>query len=71
MFAGNHDGTLMAVNAETGRVLWQHDLGAPFWGPPSTIMIDGRQLLLMPAGSTLTALALPTAKPATSAGPAR
>ena len=32
VFAGDHDGTLMAVNAETGRVLWQYRMGGPFWG---------------------------------------
>jgi alcohol dehydrogenase (cytochrome c) len=68
VFAGDHDGTLMAVHADTGRVLWKYDLGAAFWGAPSTVMIDGRQLVLMPAGSTLTAFALPgtTSKPSGS-----
>jgi hypothetical protein len=31
-----------------------------FWGAPSTVMVDGRQLVLMPAGQTLTAFALPS-----------
>jgi alcohol dehydrogenase (cytochrome c) len=66
VFAGDHDGTLMAVSAETGRVLWRHDLSEPFWGAPSTFMIDGRQLLVMPAGAALTAFALPAARPAAS-----
>jgi len=30
-----------------------------FWGAPSTVLVDGRQLLLMTAGQTLTAFALP------------
>jgi hypothetical protein len=29
-----------------------------FWGAPSTVMVEGRQLVLMPAGQTLTAFAL-------------
>lgn len=59
VFAGDGSGTLMAVNAETGRVLWTHDLGGAFWGAPSTVMVGTRQLVLMPAGQTLTAFALP------------
>ena len=59
VFAGDHEGTLMAVHADTGRVLWRHGLGGAFWGAPSTVLIGGRQLVLMPAGQTLTAFALP------------
>jgi alcohol dehydrogenase (cytochrome c) len=58
VFAGDDEGTLMAVHAETGRVLWRHPLPGMFWGAASTVMVDGRQLVLMPAGQTLTAFAL-------------
>ena len=58
VFAGDHAGTLMAVKADTGQVLWRHRLSGTFWAAPSTVMVDGRQLLLMPAGQTLTAFAL-------------
>jgi alcohol dehydrogenase (cytochrome c) len=58
VFAGDHTSTLMAVKAETGQMLWSHRLPGPFWGAPSTVLVDGRQLLLMPAGQTLTAYAL-------------
>jgi alcohol dehydrogenase (cytochrome c) len=58
VFAGDHDTTLMAVKADTGQRLWSHRLPGAFWGAPSTVMVDGRQLLLMPAGQTLTAFAL-------------
>ena len=60
VFAGDHASTLMAVKADTGQMLWSHRLPGPFWGAPSTVMVDGRQLLLMPAGQTLTAFALAT-----------
>jgi alcohol dehydrogenase (cytochrome c) len=65
VFAGDAAATLMAVKAETGQVLWRHRLPGPFWGAPSTVMVDKRQLLLMPAGQTLTAFAL--GSPATPA----
>ena len=58
VFAGDDAATLMAVNADTGQMLWSHRLPGTFWGAPSTVMVDGRQLLLMPAGQTLTAFAL-------------
>jgi outer membrane protein assembly factor BamB len=59
VFAGDDEGVLMAVGADTGRVLWRHQLPGAFWGAPSTVMVDGQQLVLMPAGQTLTAFALP------------
>jgi alcohol dehydrogenase (cytochrome c) len=60
VFAGDDGGTLMGVHADTGRVLWRGQLPGMFWGAPSTVMVDGRQLVLMPAGQTLTAFALPS-----------
>jgi len=61
VFAGDDEGTLMAVHADTGKVLWRHQLPGMFWGAASTVMVDGRQLVLMPAGQTLTAFGLPSA----------
>src|SRR6187455_2014385 len=58
VFAGDHGSTLMAVKSDTGQVLWSHRLPGTFWGAPSTVMVDERQLVLMPAGQTLTAFAL-------------
>ena len=60
MFAGEQGSTLMAVKADTGQKLWSHRLPGAFWGAPSTVMVDTQQLLLMPAGQTLTAFALPS-----------
>jgi alcohol dehydrogenase (cytochrome c) len=58
VFAGDHASTLMAVKADTGQVMWRQRMPGTFWGAPTTVMIDGRQLLLMAAGQTLTAFAL-------------
>jgi len=58
VFAGDHGSTLMAVKSDTGQMLWSHRLPGTFWGAPSTVMVDKRQLVLMPAGQTLTAFAL-------------
>ena len=43
-----------------------HRLPGTIWGAPSTVMVDRQQLLLMPAGQTLTAFALaPSTTPGT------
>ncbi len=60
VFAGDGDGNIMALESKTGRYLWHHQLG---FGVRSTggttYMVDGRQYFLVPAGSTLTAFAMP------------
>ncbi|MEM8485423.1 MAG: pyrroloquinoline quinone-dependent dehydrogenase [Bacteroidota bacterium] len=62
------DETMRAFDAETGEILWAHDL--PFGGnaTPSTYMVDGKQYVIIsaggwktnrPAGGSLVAFALP------------
>ena len=62
------DETMRAFDAETGDILWEHDL--PFGGnaTPSTYMVDGKQYVIIsaggwktnrPAGGSLVAFALP------------
>jgi hypothetical protein len=51
---------LLALDSRSGKLLWHHQLGAALHGTsPTTCMIDGRQHVLVPAGTTLTAWALP------------
>jgi alcohol dehydrogenase (cytochrome c) len=60
VFAGDGDGNLMAFESRTGKNLWHYQLGAPLRSTGGTThMLDGRQYLLVPAGSVLTAFALP------------
>jgi alcohol dehydrogenase (cytochrome c) len=59
VFAPDDEGTIMAVDADGGRVLWQYRLGAALYGAPTTFTVDGRQMVLVPAGATLTAFGLP------------
>jgi alcohol dehydrogenase (cytochrome c) len=49
----------MAFDAKTGKVLWHYQTGAQVYAAPTTYMLDGRQHVLVPAGTTLTAWALP------------
>jgi alcohol dehydrogenase (cytochrome c) len=60
VFAGDGDGNIMAFDSRTGKNLWHYQLGVPVRSTGgTTYMLDGRQYLLVPSGSTLTAFALP------------
>lgn len=60
IFTGDGDGYLLALDSRTGRLLWRYQMGASLHGTsPITYLVDGRQHVLVPAGTTLTAWALP------------
>ena len=60
VFAGDGDGNIMAFESKTGKNLWHYQLGIMIRSTGgTTYMVDGRQYILVPSGSTLTAFALP------------
>jgi len=60
VFAGDGDGNIMAFDSRTGKNLWHYQLGFAMRATAgTTYMLDGRQHLLVPSGSMLTAFALP------------
>jgi alcohol dehydrogenase (cytochrome c) len=60
VFAGDGTGNIMAFESRTGKNLWHYQLGASMSSTGgTTYMLDGRQYLLVPAGSMMTAFALP------------
>ena len=60
LFSGDADGNLLALDSRNGKLLWRYQMGSPLHGTsPTTYIIDGRQHLLVPSGTTLTAWALP------------
>ena len=60
VFTGDHQGNFMAFDADGGKNLWHYPTGSRIWGAaPMTHMVDGRQHVLIPSGTTLTAFALP------------
>ena len=64
VFAGDHQGNFMAFEAETGENLWHYQTGSRIWGAAAmTHMLDGRQYVLIPSGTTLVAFALPEDRP--------
>jgi alcohol dehydrogenase (cytochrome c) len=60
IFSGDAEGNLLALDSRSGKLLWRYQMGAAMHGTsPTTYMVEGRQYLLVPAGTTLTAWALP------------
>jgi alcohol dehydrogenase (cytochrome c) len=60
VFAGDNEGNFMAFDSRTGKNLWRYATGTPIWGAaPMTYLLDGRQFVLIPSGTTLLAFALP------------
>lgn len=59
VFSGDNEGHVLAADSRSGKELWRYQTGAPIYAPPTTFAIDGRQFVVMPAGMTLTAFALP------------
>jgi alcohol dehydrogenase (cytochrome c) len=59
IFTGDEQGNLIALNSRSGEPLWSYQMGATLWGTSAiTYMVDGRQYVLAPAGTNLTAWAL-------------
>ena len=59
VFSADHQGTFLAVDSSTGKVLYSYPTGAAIFAAPTTYMLDGRQYVFMPAGLTATVFALP------------
>jgi alcohol dehydrogenase (cytochrome c) len=59
VFAGDEDGYLMALEADTGKLLWRVNTGSRLVTSPITYELNGKQYLTMPSGSALLTFALP------------
>jgi alcohol dehydrogenase (cytochrome c) len=60
VFAGDNEGYFNAFDARNGKRLWTYRMGSLIWGAAATTyMLDGRQYVLMPSGTTMVAFALP------------
>src|SRR5262249_41562628 len=82
VFSADHQGTFIVADSGTGKKLYEYQTGAAIFAPPTTYLLDGRQYVVIPSGSVLTAFALPKgnagtrwtrrwSRPATLAGAAR
>jgi glucose dehydrogenase len=53
LFSGGRDGSFYALDARTGRLLWQTNLGPSVAAGPMTYAVNGRQYVSIMAGSAL------------------
>jgi quinohemoprotein ethanol dehydrogenase len=50
VFQGTPSGTFNAYDAKTGNKLWSYNTGSVIRGAPSSVMVDGKQVVLVPSG---------------------
>ncbi|HLJ14156.1 MAG TPA: PQQ-dependent dehydrogenase, methanol/ethanol family [Bryobacteraceae bacterium] len=59
VFAGDEDGYLMALQADTGKLLWRVNTGSRLVTSPITYELDGKQYITMPSGNVVLTFSLP------------
>ena len=59
VFAGESDGNFIALDGRTGQDLWHVQLGAAIYSTAISYRLDGKQYVVIPAGSALFAFAIP------------
>jgi alcohol dehydrogenase (cytochrome c) len=59
VFVAEDGGALMAVQADSGRVLWAFQTNQTWKASPMTYMFDGKQYVAVAAGPNIIALAIP------------
>jgi len=59
VFGGTEEGNLFALDAETGKPLWDIQAGGAVRGIPVSYAVDGKQYVAITAGTTLFTFALP------------
>ena len=50
VFQGTPSGTFDAYEAKTGKKVWSYDTRSVIHGGPSTVMVGGKQIILVPSG---------------------
>jgi alcohol dehydrogenase (cytochrome c) len=58
LFSGGRDGAFYALDARTGALLWQTNLGPSVAAGPITYAVDGRQFVAIMAGGSMYAFGL-------------
>lgn len=58
LFSGSAS-SLIALESQTGQVRWSYQTGGNIGAAPITYVLDGRQYVVIPSGTMLTAFALP------------
>ena len=58
LFGGDVNGRFRALDQNTGRVLWEVNLGSPVTGYPITFSVNGKQYIAVSTGNSLVSGAL-------------
>lgn len=58
VFAGDSDGNVIALDARSGQHLWHVQLGAGIYSTAMTYAVNGKQFIVIPAGSAIFAFAV-------------
>jgi alcohol dehydrogenase (cytochrome c) len=58
VFTGDAEGNFIALDAKSGKPLWHFECGASIYSSPMTYAVDGKQYVVVAAGSTLFAFGL-------------
>jgi PQQ-dependent dehydrogenase (methanol/ethanol family) len=58
VFQGRGEGQFTAYRADSGELLWSYEVGSSMVGAPSTVEVDGEQIILIAAGSGTTSSGL-------------
>ena len=59
VFGGTEEGNFFALDAETGKPLWDLQLGAAVKANPMSFAVDGKQYVAIAAGYPLYVFGLP------------
>ena len=59
VFGGAEEGNFFALNADTGKMLWELQLGGSIRANPVSFAIDGKQQVAITAGNSLFVFGLP------------
>jgi len=59
VFGGGKDGYFVALDADTGELLWKASLGGQVNAAPMTYAVNGKQYIAIAAGTSLFTFALP------------
>jgi alcohol dehydrogenase (cytochrome c) len=61
VFGGSNEGNFFALDAATGKPLWDFQTGAPIAANPISFLIEGKQHVAIAAGQALFVFDLPSA----------
>ena len=59
VFSGSNEGNFFALDASTGKALWQFQTGGFIRAAPITYMVDGKQRVAIVSNNAVIVFALP------------